>query len=109
MTTHLLKQACLVNGRWIASAKNTISVRNPANGSTIGSVPHLNSSDVLEAIDAAHGAFPKWSGTSSGHRASLLEAWHREILLHEQELARIITLENDTRWPLGTDSLLILF
>lgn len=55
----LLRDACLVNGRWLKAADGkTIAVENPANSMIIGHVPPSLSADEVEAaVESAGRAF----------------------------------------------------
>ena len=64
-----------VGGRWVAAASGeTYPVVNPANGTTIGSVPKGGVVDAEAAIDAAREAFDKgpWGRSTAGERAAFL-------------------------------------
>ena len=54
----LLRQHCLVDGRWIdADGARTFAVHNPATGRTIGTAPDLGAAETRRAIEAAERAF----------------------------------------------------
>ncbi len=88
----LLRDQCLVDGRWI-SGERTIAVTNPATGAVIGQVPRLGQSETREAIAAANRAWPAWRARTAHERSALLACWHALILEHQDDLARIMTAE----------------
>ncbi len=88
----LLRDQCLVDGRWI-SGERTIAVTNPATGAVIGQVPRLGQSETREAIAAANRAWPAWRARTAHERSALLARWHALILEHQDDLARIMTAE----------------
>ena len=50
----LFRQQAWIDGQWVdARSGKTIAVTNPADGSTLGSVPSVSKAEVREAIDAA--------------------------------------------------------
>lgn len=71
-----------------------IDVYNPATGDLIQSIPENNQEEVESALEQGHHAYGTWSKTSAYHRAALLEKWGELILAHQDEIAKIITLEN---------------
>ena len=91
----LLRDQCLVDGRWI-SGERTIDVTNPATGAVIGQVPRLGQSETREAIAAADRAWPAWRARTAHERSALLARWHALILEHQDDLARIMTAEQGT-------------
>lgn len=88
----LFMQACFVDGQWKTS-EAVIAVDNPATGETIGSVPSLGAEATLEAISAAKIAQPKWAAKTALERASILNRWYELVMAHQEDLARILTLE----------------
>ncbi len=92
----LFRQAAYINGAWIDSgaANEVTEVDNPATGETLGVVPRLHTADTLAAIEAASNAFPKWRALTAKARAAVLKKWFELILANQEDLARLITLEN---------------
>ncbi|KAI0254726.1 succinic semialdehyde dehydrogenase [Lactifluus subvellereus] len=85
----------LIGGKWVdAKSGATISVFNPATGDEVGTVPEMGLEEVKEAIDAAGRAFTTWSRTTAKQRHDILMKFHHLMKEHEDDLARIITLEN---------------
>ncbi len=90
----LFREACYVNGEWVqAKSGQTIKVDNPATGEIIGKVPKLGASETREAIEAANRAFPAWSKKTAKERAALLRRWFDLMMANQEDLARLMTLE----------------
>jgi succinate-semialdehyde dehydrogenase/glutarate-semialdehyde dehydrogenase len=89
----LFRQACYVDGAWIAGAGPTIAVDNPASGDVIGTVPKFGAVEARAAIDAADRALPAWRSKSGKERATILRAWYDLIVAHREDLARLMTVE----------------
>ncbi|HKS12296.1 MAG TPA: NAD-dependent succinate-semialdehyde dehydrogenase [Pseudomonas sp.] len=90
----LLRDVCYIDGQWLeADSGQTIDVTNPATGQTLGCVPRMGADETRRAIDAAQRALPAWRKLTAKERAIRLQNWHREILAHQEDLARIMTAE----------------
>jgi len=90
----LLRQACYVDGQWIAADDGaTLDVNNPATGAIIAQVPLAGQAETRRAIDAAQRALPAWKALTAAERARLLQAWFRLMVEHQEDLARLMTLE----------------
>lgn len=90
----LLRDACLVDGQWISPAgRATVRVINPADGSTVGSVPSLVADDVEAAIEAAQQAFADWSRRAARERAAILKKWFDLLIKNAEDLATLMTAE----------------
>ncbi|UZE25782.1 NAD-dependent succinate-semialdehyde dehydrogenase [Pseudomonas sp. B21-056] len=90
----LLRELCYIDGQWVAAdTAGTIDVTNPATGEVIGCVPRMGSGETRRAINAAHAALPAWRALTAKERAARLQAWFREIMNHQQDLAQIMTAE----------------
>jgi succinate-semialdehyde dehydrogenase/glutarate-semialdehyde dehydrogenase len=90
----LLVSRAYVGGNWIDAADGkTITVTNPADGSTVGTVPALNRAEIARAIDAAHTAFPLWAARPAKERAVILRRWFDLIVDNADDLALILTAE----------------
>ena len=77
----------------VAESKEEYPVYNPATGEVVDSAPKGDGRDVERAVDAAERAFPKWWATPGGKRGELVGDGARKIVEHEDELARILTME----------------
>jgi len=90
----LFREACLVNGQWVAAADGeTMEVTNPADGSVVGRVPKLSEKEIEGVIAAANVAFRSWAALAAPQRAAVLEKWHGLILANADDLATILTTE----------------
>src|SRR5574341_347098 len=84
----------LINGEPVAAeSKEEYPVYNPANGEIVDTAPKGDARDVDRAVDAAERAFPKWWATPGAKRGELVGAGAHKIREHEDELARLLTLE----------------
>ena len=91
---NLLRQKAWVDGQWIdAASGNTITVTNPADGSTVGSVPSLSAEETREAITAADKAFAEWRRMPAKDRSAYLMNWYDLMMAHQEDLAVILTSE----------------
>jgi succinate-semialdehyde dehydrogenase/glutarate-semialdehyde dehydrogenase len=90
----LLRDRAYLDGAWVeADSKKRIDVDNPADGSTIGSVPDMGSAETERAIAAAAAAFPAWSALTAKERSKLLRNWNDLILANAEDLAQLLTAE----------------
>src|SRR5580765_8521012 len=90
----LLRTQCCINGRWIAGAAGAVlTIKNPASGATVATVPRLGAAETREAIDAAATAFPPWAAKTAKERAQILRRWFDLIVANADDLATILTAE----------------
>ncbi len=90
----LFRQQCLIDGEWQNSERgDTLEVTNPATGAVLGAVPLVTASQTSTAIAAAEKALVSWRALTGKARASLLQAWARLIVEHQDALAAILTAE----------------
>jgi succinate-semialdehyde dehydrogenase/glutarate-semialdehyde dehydrogenase len=90
----LFRQACYINGRWVAARSGaTIDVDNPATRAVIGTVPKMGAAETREAIDIAARAFVDWRRKTAKERAAVLRRWYELMLEHQEDLARLMTIE----------------
>lgn len=90
----LFKQQAYINGQWYDALDSGQQViLNPATGEKLGSVPVMSAAETRTAIAAAHQALPAWRALTTKERSALLHNWHQLIMQHQDELARIMTLE----------------
>ena len=90
----LFRQQCYINGHWCdADDGATFTVTNPATDDSLGTSPRMGEAETRQAIDAARGAFPAWRDLPAAQRATLLEAWHDLMMEHQDDLGRLMTLE----------------
>lgn len=90
----LFRERCLVNGQWIGAQNGgTIEVRNPATDELIGAVAALGGEETRMAVEAAALAYPAWRALTAKERSQILRRWYDLILLHQEDLAVIMTTE----------------
>ena len=88
----LLRSAAYIDGAWL-TADTVVTVDNPADGSIVGQVPDLGEAEARLAIDAAHRALTGWRTLTGQARGDILRRWQELILLHQEDLARLMTAE----------------
>lgn len=92
--TNLFKQKAYINGVWTEALNGkTQDILNPATGERLGCVPVMGRQETRQAIDAADQALPAWRALPAKERAFRLRAWFGLIVTHQEELARLMTLE----------------
>ncbi|HBS5872723.1 TPA: aldehyde dehydrogenase family protein, partial [Klebsiella aerogenes] len=90
----LFRQQALIDGQWRdAQNGDVIAVNNPANGQQLGSVPKMGADETREAIEAANRALPAWHALTAKERATLLRRWFDLMMENQDDLARLMTLE----------------
>jgi len=83
-----------INGGWhLPSSNQSTPVINPANGTTIATVPAGNAQDVNSAVAAARQAFSTWSTTSAAERSRYMEAIANALNKHADAMAQVISAE----------------
>lgn len=81
-----------IAGEW-RHAERRFTVTNPATGERLADVPDLDAAAAREAVAAAEAAWPAWRKTPAKSRSALLRAWFDAIMAHQEDLARLMTLE----------------
>lgn len=94
----LLRHQAYLNGSWIAGS-SSFDVSNPADGTTIASVPNMGADEARSAINAANAAFPLWSSKTAKERAVVMRKWFELMLLHTNDLAALMTAEQGKPLP----------
>ncbi|MDD0809459.1 NAD-dependent succinate-semialdehyde dehydrogenase [Curvibacter sp. RS43] len=95
----LLRAHHFINGQWVAGqAGQALPVHNPALDparpeALIAQVPDGDAADAQAALDAACAAFKLWRVRPAKERAQALKRWHALLLQHQDDLARLISLE----------------
>jgi succinate-semialdehyde dehydrogenase/glutarate-semialdehyde dehydrogenase len=87
----LIRQQCMAGGRWTGEPETAVT--NPATGEAIARVPNFGAAETKAAIEAAHRAFPSWSGLLAKERSAILRRWFDLQLKHAEGLARLMTAE----------------
>jgi len=90
----LLKTQAFIDGEWTDADDGAVfAVANPATGAAVASVANCGRSETRAAIAAAARALPEWRARTASDRAACLQRWHRLILEHQEDLARLMTAE----------------
>jgi len=82
-----------LNGKWTATHGGVADVIDPGLGRPITQVAEAGPEDVNAAVEAAHRAFPQWSGLPVAERAALLHRLAEAIEAHTEELAQLEALD----------------
>ena len=90
----LLRDTAFIDGTWTAADNGeSFTIRNPANGSSVGTVPMMRGAETRRAIEAAAKAQPKWAARTAKERAALLRRFAELMLANTDDLAVIMTAE----------------
>ncbi|CAN5186023.1 NADP-dependent succinate-semialdehyde dehydrogenase [soil metagenome] len=90
----LLRRQGFVDGMWVDSESGeTFPVVNPATGEVLAEVPRMGAAETRRAIEAAGRALPDWKHRTAKERAHTLRRLADLTLDHEDELARLMVLE----------------
>ena len=90
----LFRQQAYVDGHWCEADHGArYEIRNPANDELLGSVPNMGAAETRRAIEAAAAAQKDWRARTAKERAKLLHKWFELLMLHQEDLARIMTCE----------------
>jgi succinate-semialdehyde dehydrogenase/glutarate-semialdehyde dehydrogenase len=90
----LFRTRCLIDNAWVdADDGASIEIRNPADGSQLGTVPKLGAAETRRAIEAADAAWPAWRALTAGARARVLRKWYELVLANQEDLAVLMTCE----------------
>jgi len=96
----LFRQQALIDGLWSdADSSQTLTVTNPSTGATLGTVPKMGAAETRRAIEAANRALPDWRAMTAKQRAQTLRRWYELMLEHQDDLARLMTLEQGKPLP----------
>jgi len=84
-----------INGEWVESKTTKYEdVYNPATGEVIAQVPLSTKEDIDYAVEVAAEAFKKWRNVPVQKRARILFNFQQLLQKNQNELARLITIEN---------------
>jgi succinate-semialdehyde dehydrogenase / glutarate-semialdehyde dehydrogenase len=90
----LLRELCFIDGRWeAADSGGTLPVHNPATAKQLGLIPNMGAAETRRAIAAAAAALPAWAARTAKDRASVLRRWFDLMLVHQEDLAVLMTAE----------------
>src|SRR5262249_37699387 len=90
----LIRHQCLIAGTWESAEKGeTIEVRNPSTGESLGTVPRMGRAETSRAIAGAQAALAEWGSRTGKERAAVLRRWYELMMQHQEDLAAIMTAE----------------
>ena len=90
----LVRHQNFIGGEWVDSNnQDSTEIFNPANSDLLGSVPSSGKTETLNAIKAAKEAQKAWAKTDAKERSLVLKNMHQLMLENQNDLAKIITLE----------------
>lgn len=90
----LFRTQAYIDGRWAdADDGAVLTVRNPADGSVLGTVPKMGATETRRAIEAANAAWPAWRALTAGACARILRRWFDLIVENQEDLAVLMTSE----------------
>ncbi len=90
----LYRTKSFINGLWVdADDGATLEVTNPVNGDVLARVAKVGASETRTAIKAAASAMSVWRAVPAKVRSNILRDWFNLIMAHQEDLARIMTLE----------------
>ena len=81
-----------VDGKERPSA-TTFTKRSPIDGSIVGTFAAATRGDVVDAVNAARGAFPAWSGLAWQERVEILRRAADAISEQQMDLAAMLSIE----------------
>jgi succinate-semialdehyde dehydrogenase / glutarate-semialdehyde dehydrogenase len=83
-----------IGGRWVPGEGGERQVLNPADGTVLTKVTVSSVAQCLDAVEAAARAQEAWAARPARDRAEILRRAYELMCRDEEELARLITLEN---------------
>src|SRR5271156_4707979 len=104
----LLREMCFIDGGWAsADGGGTVAVHNPATAEKLGVIPNMGAAETKRAIAAAGAALPAWAARTAKDRATALRRWFDLMLVHQEDLAVLMTAEQGK--PLAESKAEILY
>jgi succinate-semialdehyde dehydrogenase/glutarate-semialdehyde dehydrogenase len=98
MTLSTTIASLFIGGKWVAPDGNsTLAVRNPANGSVVGTIGYGGKMEALAAVEAAQNAFPSWASSTARMRADILLKASELLHGRADQLGYLLTLESGKR------------
>ncbi len=92
--TEFLATQLFIDDEWTDAADGrTIEVRNPADGTVIGSVAHASTADLDRALEAADRGFRLWKDETPAARARIMRTASGLLRERADRIARTMTLE----------------
>lgn len=90
----LFRTECYINGQWCgAESSARLAIKNPATGDVIAEVAKVGAEETRRAIEAAETAMSAWRAVPAKQRASILRNWFNLVMENQEDLARIMTVE----------------
>ena len=89
----IVTHAWIANGCVASSDGGVFAVENPADGSLVAEVADCGATEARAAAHAAHHAFSCWRRLLAKERAAHLQAWLALVRKNQEDLARLISLE----------------
>lgn len=90
----LVQNGPYIGGKFLdRENRDVFSVHNPYDQTEIVKVVSCRAEDAEKAIQAAENALPAWRDLTGMERGAILRKWFELMLLHEKDLAKILTLE----------------
>lgn len=90
----LWRTGAYIEGQWLTETPHgSYDLKNPATGEVLVSLPRCQENEVDAAIEAADRAFQTWRKVSAQARADIIRRWYDLMLVHKEDLAKLITLE----------------
>ncbi len=101
MTTNTTTAASLfIAGQWVTpTGGNSLEIRNPADGSVIGTIGYGGKAEALAAVDAAQEAFVSWSGMTARARSDILQRVGSLLNERAGRIGYILAQESGKRLP----------
>ncbi len=90
----LIFESSFIGGKFQNYSQVKFSVSDPATGTPMAELYDDGARAIEQAIECAKGSLQSWSGLTAKDRSKVLENWNDLILLHQDTLAKIMTLES---------------
>jgi succinate-semialdehyde dehydrogenase/glutarate-semialdehyde dehydrogenase len=87
----LFREQCYINGEWLG--KPELKIVNPHDESVLGHVPNAGAVGAKAAVEAAAVALTTWRTLTAKQRAEAIERWADLCVESQDDLGRILTLE----------------
>jgi succinate-semialdehyde dehydrogenase/glutarate-semialdehyde dehydrogenase len=101
MTINMATTASLfIAGQWVApEGGRSLEVRNPANGSVLGTIGYGSKTEALAAVDAAQKSFATWARMPARARADILVRVGELLQARCERIGYILAQEAGKRLP----------
>jgi succinate-semialdehyde dehydrogenase/glutarate-semialdehyde dehydrogenase len=101
MTINATTAASLfIAGQWVASEDGgSLEIRNPADGSVVGTIGYGSKAEALAAVDAAQEVFASWAGMPARARADILQQAGGLLKERAEHIGYILAQESGKRLP----------